>query len=101
MRKFNVISYYRLIIVHVSCRLCRAIALAANGVKLTVIEGKEPKSILDAVLDAQKNPSTESLDGFLALTDSVIYAIKVANPTGLSDTEDDSQKLVTVRFSIV
>jgi hypothetical protein len=79
--------------------LCRAIALAANVVKLTVeLEGEEPqqKTILNAVIDAQKyikDPSTGSLEGFLALTDSIIYAIKVANPEGLSGP--DSRKLKT------
>ena len=84
-----------------ACRLCRAIALAANVVKVTVIKGKKPKqkSILDAVSDAQKyikNPSTGSLDGFLALTDSIIYAIKLANPKGLSAPDSKNLKEVSV-----
>ena len=91
------------LIIDIPCRLCRAIALAANVVKLTVIEGEKPKQkcILDAVLDAQKyikNPSTGSLNGFLALTDSIVYAIKAANPEGLSD--DDPQNLKLKKVSV-
>jgi hypothetical protein len=84
--------------------LCRAIALAANSVNLsctvTVIKDGKPVpeqksyTILTAVTDAQKyikDPSTGSLDGFLALTDSIIYAIKVANPEG-----DENLKTVSI-----
>ena len=61
-------------------------------------------TILAAVLDAQKylkDSSTGSLDGFLAMTDSIIYAIKVANPKGLSKDDSESQKLEAVRFSVI
>ena len=37
------------------------------------------------------DPSTGSLNGFLALTDSIVYVIKAANPEGLSG--NDPQKL--------
>jgi hypothetical protein len=96
-----------------STRLCRAIALAANAVNLsctvTVIEGGNPVqkqrsyTILSAVLEALKNPSAGSLpavDGFLALTDSIIYAIKVANPELEGLSAPDSQKLKKVSIAI-
>ena len=63
-------------------RLCRAIALAAEDIKLT----SKQWSVKDAVLRAQKctkvgaESDSESLEGFLALTDGIIYAIKIADP---------------------
>ena len=64
-------------------RLCRAIALAANDIKLT----DKQCSILEAVIDAMKyitgstsGSESGSLEGFLALTDSIINAIKIADP---------------------
>lgn len=61
-------------------RLCRAIALAAKDVTLTVND--KPYSIKDAVTEAQNYVESDSkygsLDGFLALTDGIVYAIKIA-----------------------
>lgn len=62
-------------------RLCRAIALAAEDIKLT-----SKCSIKDAVLEAREytTESTSrsgSLDSFLELTDGIIYAIKIAPKT--------------------
>ena len=55
-------------------------------------------TILTAISAAQeyiKDPLTGSLDGFLALTDSIIYAIKVAS----TEIEGgDSQDLKDVSF---
>lgn len=69
-------------------RLCRAIALAAKAVKLTFGDPESTCTIFDAVSSALKyvsdeGPSTgsDSLNGFLQLTDSIIYAIKIAGPT--------------------
>ena len=74
-------------------RLCRAIALAAEDIKLT----SKQWSVKDAVLKAQKctevgaesDPEslTDSLEGFLALTDGIIYAIKIADPTSSENIE--------------
>lgn len=59
-------------------RLCRAIALAAKDIKVT-----SKCSIKKAVLDARKyttesTSGSGSLEGFLKLTDGIIYAIKIA-----------------------
>jgi hypothetical protein len=69
-------------------RLCRAIALAAEDVKLS--NTSKRWSVVNAVLKAQKCADSESevgaesdselLEGFLALTDGIIYAIKIADP---------------------
>ena len=85
-------------------RLCRAIALAAKDIKLscTIIEDGTPRqkdyNILSAVVDAQKyikDHSSGSLDGFLALTDSIIYAIKIANPEDSSTESQTGLKAVS------
>ena len=67
-----------------------------------MIENEKPVqkeyTILSAVVKAQqyiKNISSGSLDGFLALTDSIVYAIKVANP----EVSTDSEKLKAVSLS--
>lgn len=93
-----------IIILYIPCRLCRAIALAAKAVKLsftvtdreTQQQENRSSSLLSVVVDAQKDPTTGSIDGFLALTDSIIYAIKVANPKDSNLSQDDSQKLEAV-----
>ena len=76
-------------------RLCRAIALAANVVELTYGSTGSPCTILQAVSRAleyisDEAPSTGSLDGFLELTDSIIYAIKIAGSRKSTDSEDST-----------
>lgn len=83
-------------------RLCRAIALAAKAVKLTYDHQTTTKStctVLKAVSDALKyvsdkahDQSSGSLDGFLQLTDSIIYAIKIADPQDLQFRTDITDK---------
>ena len=56
-------------------------------------------AVLDAILDAQlclEDSSRGSLDGFLALTDSIIYAIKVADPEDPKLPPAESKKLKAV-----
>ena len=82
--------------------MCRAIALAAKAIKLTCKDGESHKhySILDAVSNAQKyidGVSSGSLDGFIALTDSIIYAINVADPTKF-DSQIEAQKVQVVNI---
>ena len=81
-------------------RLCRAIALAAKAVKLTYDHQTPTEStctVLEAVSDALKYvsdnaQSSGSLDGFLQLTDSIIYAIKIADPQDLQFRTDITDK---------
>ena len=54
---------------------------------------------LQYVVNGESSSNHESLDGFLAMTDSIIHAIKIANPTLCQDIKKRTRlEAVSINF---